>query len=259
MVELLANVRYQTKEARQMITIALAVVFTGLVFIGTAILSVSLSSGGYFNIGEAFVYLSAIIGGPVVGFIAGGLGSALADVALGYGIFAPATFILKGLEGLVVGLLAQYANRTKTSTRKILLGMFLVAIAALTAYFAPQTITGYINYSFGKTVKSVDFSFPGFVITIIALSLAGLAVFVAYKSDFGELVFSCLLAGPIIIIGYFWYEISPIIGASVTAAAFEVVFNIFQVAIGIAIAIPVVHGLENMGVVRIHKEVVEED
>ena len=249
MVELLANVRYKTKEAQQMITLALAVVFTGLVFIGTAMISIALSSTGYFNIGEAFVYIAAIIGGPIVGGIAGAVGSSLADIALGYGIYAPGTFIFKGLEGVVVGFLVQFAYRTNKTLRKVLLGVFFVFIAAFTGYFSKFNIVGSITYSFGKSSNPITFSFPGYVITIIAIVLALIVVFVAFKTDNGELVLSCALGGLIIIIGYFLYQISPIIHAPVVSAAFEIPFNIFQVAIGTAIAIPVVHGLINIGVV----------
>ncbi len=62
---------------------------------------------GYINLGDSMVYVSALLFGPVTGLLAGGVGSALADLIGGYGQFAPYTLVIKGLEGLVVGWLAR--------------------------------------------------------------------------------------------------------------------------------------------------------
>lgn len=57
---------------------------------------------GFINLGDAAVLASGcFLGGPY-GFFAAGLGSALADIFSGYIIYAPATFIIKGLMALVV-------------------------------------------------------------------------------------------------------------------------------------------------------------
>jgi uncharacterized membrane protein len=63
-------------------------------------------TGGFFNLGDAVVTTTAFIFGPVVGAVAGGVGSSLADILLGYGAFAPYTLVIKGLEGFVVGQIA---------------------------------------------------------------------------------------------------------------------------------------------------------
>ncbi|MCX6655008.1 MAG: ECF transporter S component, partial [Candidatus Bathyarchaeota archaeon] len=48
-------------------------------------------TGGFFNLGDAIVMTTALIFGPIIGGVAGGLGSALADLLLGYSAFAPFT------------------------------------------------------------------------------------------------------------------------------------------------------------------------
>lgn len=61
---------------------------------------------GYFNLGEIMIYTAALTLGPVVGGVAGALGGAIADIFGGYMIpWAPITFVLKGLEGYIVGKL----------------------------------------------------------------------------------------------------------------------------------------------------------
>lgn len=57
----------------------------------------------YFNLGEGAIYTIALLLGGTIGGISGGLGSALADLILGYPLWAPFTLIIKGVEGFVVG------------------------------------------------------------------------------------------------------------------------------------------------------------
>lgn len=85
---------------------------------------------GYLNFGEILVFTSALLFGRFVGGLAGGIGSAMADIITGYGYFAPYTLIIKGLEGFLAG-----AIRDGKSTRRDLLGWFVGAVAMVTGYF----------------------------------------------------------------------------------------------------------------------------
>ena len=85
---------------------------------------------GYLNFGEVLVFTSALLFGRFVGGLAGGIGSAMADIITGYGYFAPYTLIIKGLEGFLAG-----AIRDGKSTRRDLLGWFVGAVAMVTGYF----------------------------------------------------------------------------------------------------------------------------
>ena len=51
---------------------------------------------GFFNLGDAACILSAHLLGPFLGVIAAAIGSALADILLGYAVYAPATALIKG-------------------------------------------------------------------------------------------------------------------------------------------------------------------
>lgn len=59
----------------------------------------------YFNFGEAVIYTIALLLGRKHGAIAGAIGASLADVLLGYPLWAPFTFLIKGSEGFIAGLL----------------------------------------------------------------------------------------------------------------------------------------------------------
>ncbi len=86
--------------------VALGAVCTALVTVAT-MLSVPVPGFRlYFNLGEGVIYTVALLLGRRFGAAAGGLGAALADVLLGYALWAPLTLVIKGVEGFVVGSLA---------------------------------------------------------------------------------------------------------------------------------------------------------
>jgi uncharacterized membrane protein len=71
--------------------------------------------GGYFNIGDVMIFVSALTFNPLVGGVAGGLGSAIADL-IGFPVFALPTLVIKGLEGLI----ASFVTNKKSVFRDIL-------------------------------------------------------------------------------------------------------------------------------------------
>lgn len=61
----------------------------------------------YFNFGEGIIYLSALLFGPAWGAAAGGIGASLADLLLGYPLWAPFTLLIKGAEGYITGVVGK--------------------------------------------------------------------------------------------------------------------------------------------------------
>lgn len=106
----------------------LKVVFGGLmaalVCVATSVMVIQLPTGGYANLGDCFVILSACILGPVYGALAGGIGAGLADLFLGYGIYAPFTFIIKACMAVAVYFII---NKAKESSFKIQMGFMILA------------------------------------------------------------------------------------------------------------------------------------
>ncbi len=92
--------------------IAMSAVFAAATTIGTMVITIPIGPG-VFNVGEIVIYTAAFLFGGVVGGLAGGVGAAAADVLLGYGMWAPITFVVKGLEGFVVGQVAGESGLSK--------------------------------------------------------------------------------------------------------------------------------------------------
>jgi uncharacterized membrane protein len=107
--------------------IAMSAVFAAATTIGTMVVTIPVGPG-VFNVGEIVIYTAAFLFGGVVAGLAGGVGAAAADILLGYGLYAPITLVVKGLEGFVVGQLAGESTRSKA-----------IAVAA----GAPIMIVGY--------------------------------------------------------------------------------------------------------------------
>lgn len=94
--------------------IAVSAVMTALVCVATIVVQIpNPATRGYINIGDAMIFVSALTFGTFVGGIAGGVGSALADVMSGYGLYAPFTLVIKGLEGVLAGLVTNKRSMTR--------------------------------------------------------------------------------------------------------------------------------------------------
>jgi len=90
------------------------------------------ATSGYLNFGDIMVFTAALLFGRLVGGLAGGIGSAIADI-IGYPLFAPYTLIIKGLEGFVAGSI-----RDGKSSRRDLLGWLVGSIVMVSGYFLAE-------------------------------------------------------------------------------------------------------------------------
>jgi len=95
-------------------------------------------TGGYFNLGDIIVVTTALLFGPVIGGIAGGIGSGLADVYLGYASFAPFTLLIKGIEGYVIGYLA--GPQTKATRNKVIVAWLIGGVIIIAGYWIAEVV-----------------------------------------------------------------------------------------------------------------------
>ena len=100
-------------------------VFAAVIFVLTALVPIPLGHG-YANFGDTFVILSAFLLGPWCGMLASGIGSMLADLYLSYAVYAPATFIIKGLMAFAAGMCAKAVLRQKGALRFALIAAVAV-------------------------------------------------------------------------------------------------------------------------------------
>ena len=139
------------------------------------LISLPLPSGyGYVNLGDAGVFLCACLLPGGLGALAAGVGATLADLILGWPIYAPVTLVIKGLTALLAGLAMHRAKKAGLPLSLLCcllipLGYFLYETVLLTAPVAaantlPNALQAVLGSGLGtlvgrhlkKTIKRKD-------------------------------------------------------------------------------------------------------
>jgi len=116
-------------------------IFAALICVLTMLIAIPIpATQGFINIGDAGVMIAGLLLGPVIGGLAGGIGSALADIFLGYTIYAPATLIIKGLEGFVIGIIANPRKNNRKLTIRDIVAVIVGGSIMVTGYFIYEFI-----------------------------------------------------------------------------------------------------------------------
>ncbi len=79
----------------------MAALMAAIACVATIIIKIPSPLNGYLNLGDAIILFAGWVISPVYGFAAAAIGSALADIFSGYAVYAPATFLIKGVMALV--------------------------------------------------------------------------------------------------------------------------------------------------------------
>ncbi len=240
--------------------VASTAVFTAFVAAATSVFSVYIpATTGYFNVGEIMVYTCALLMGPYVGAFAGGVGSMISDISLGYPYYAPGTLLIKGTEAFIVGYLGTRAfpgiTRPRWSAIAVALGLLL---SAALAYIGSTFFSGATSITLGGA-----WGLPGFTLNlqvpelfwyVLAALAFAVVVLVArfVKTKSGQSVMSVLAGGAVMVTGYYLYEsfvLTLVAPASVVAGlapAVEVPFNVAQALIGLLVAVPLVRSIKGV-------------
>lgn len=114
------------------------IVFTALLAALTCVTTMAVRIptplGGYVNLGDAIVILSAAFLSPIYAVFAAGIGSALADLFSGYALYAPATLVIKALMALIAYGVMKYFGGKKQIFAEVL-GALLAALWMVVGYY----------------------------------------------------------------------------------------------------------------------------
>ena len=116
--------------------IVIAALITSLVCVATMIIKIPSPLNGYLNLGDCIVLIAGWMLSPVYGFLAAGLGSALADLFSGYIIYAPATFVIKGLMSLIAFYGFKILNKKLGTLASGIVSGIVSEIFMILGYFA---------------------------------------------------------------------------------------------------------------------------
>ena len=115
--------------------IVLASMLAALCCVATMIIKIPSPLKGYLNLGDCVVLLSGWMLGPAYGFLAGGIGSALADVFSGYVVYAPATFVIKGIMAIIAHWCFEGMRNKLGNVTSRIIGGALAEIEMVLGYF----------------------------------------------------------------------------------------------------------------------------
>ena len=133
--------------------IVITAMMASLICVATMIIKIP-TSFGYINLGDCFVLLAGWVLSPVYGFCAAAIGSALADIFSAYTIYAPVTFVIKGLMALI----AFYGYKIlKSKCGELLSGIIsggVAEILMIAGYFVFEGIL----YGFAASAVNIPFN-----------------------------------------------------------------------------------------------------
>ncbi len=124
--------------------ISYTALLTALTAVATIIIQVPSVDGGYTNLSDAVIFITAILMDPVAAMLVGGLGTFLADL-----LIYPATMLYSlafhGIEGLVVGLLVKLLPKKTGKIRYVLQSVYMLIgglLMMIGYYFAKAYLYG---------------------------------------------------------------------------------------------------------------------
>ncbi|MDR1564061.1 MAG: ECF transporter S component [Oscillospiraceae bacterium] len=144
--------------------LTLSGVFAALIFVATYFFQFPLPGGsGYVNLGDGFILIAVLLIGPYA-IPAAAVGSLISDLLLGYAVYAPATFIIKGLMALLAWLIIR-------KSEKILPALLAFITAELIMVAGYLVFEGFL-YGWPVAIASVTFNLlqglAGVILGVIA-------------------------------------------------------------------------------------------
>lgn len=157
-------------------TIAVAAICIAIVAVLVAIVPVPIpATGGFTHPGAVAEMFVAMAFGPLIGVVAAGVGAAIADLALGYGSFAPLTLIAHGAFGLLAGWLGW-----KKGWGGMLVGWVVGGLALVAVYFLGEATV----YGFGAAGAGAEVPINLFQ---VGLGILGILLFQLVKRAYPQI------------------------------------------------------------------------
>ena len=114
--------------------IVMASMLAALCCVATMIIKIPSPLKGYLNLGDCVVLLSGFVLSPLYGFLAAGIGSAFADVLSGYVVYAPATFVIKGIMAIIAHYCFKGIHNKLGNTPARIIGGILAEVEMILGY-----------------------------------------------------------------------------------------------------------------------------
>ena len=134
--------------------LVIAAMLASVICVATMIIKIPSPLKGYINLGDCFVLISGWTLSPLYGFLAAGIGSALADFLSGYGVYIPATFVIKGLMAYIAYLVFKGLDGKINTELSRIISALVAEILMILGYLAFESVL----YGFAPSVVNVRFN-----------------------------------------------------------------------------------------------------
>lgn len=115
--------------------LAVAALLAALTCIATMLIKIPSPLKGYLNLGDCVVLTAGWVLTPLYGFLAAGIGSALADVFSGYAIYVPATFLIKGIMALAAWFIFKILSKKINNPVSHIISGFVAEVIMVLGYY----------------------------------------------------------------------------------------------------------------------------
>lgn len=140
---------------------------------------------GYINLGDVAIFFAAFVFGPVSAFLAGGVGTALADMLGGYAQWAPISFVVHGLQGFLIGIVYNMLIRKEeTGKAGLVLTAILCFLAGAVVMVLGYFFAGVLLVGPGAALLEV----PGNILQNVAGIAGGLSLAAAVRKAYPPVV-----------------------------------------------------------------------
>lgn len=161
------------KRAPTVLLLAIAAIMIAVTTVFTMLVRIPIpATNGYVNFSDVATCFAGLAFGPVIGFLAGGVGAALADLLGGYAQFAVLTLLAHGLQGALIGWLGRGKN-----LHGIIVAWAAGAVAMIGLYFLGE---GLVLTGWGPALAEVPFN----LLQNIVGGLVGIPLFYAVRKAY---------------------------------------------------------------------------
>jgi len=164
----------KSSKTRELVLSALLI---SLVFIATKFINIRLPisiNGGLIHLGNAMLFLIAIVFGKRKGAVAGAFGMGLFDIVSGWTAWAPFTFVIRGVMGYTIGTMAYAKERKGNNLFWNITAILISGVWMIVGYYLTEGLL------YGNWVAPAT-SIPGNITQIVIGAIIGLPLAKALK------------------------------------------------------------------------------
>jgi uncharacterized membrane protein len=125
------------------------------------------ASGGLVHLGSAMLVIASLVFGKEKGAIAGAVGMAIFDLSSGWALWAPFTFVIRGVMGYILGAIAYSNNKNGNNNIINIFAVIISGVWMIGGYYLTEVIL------YGNWFSPIA-SIPGDITQIIMALIIGI-------------------------------------------------------------------------------------